>query len=166
MSSFPSVTQAQWRSLPQTPAPEHYLFPGLGLIRPGHKVEYSFLQWASCFVTYMAVLSSRGKSVTHMCTYFNVILKAGREYTDDIMWKHYDVTYQQTAEATQNTDWSVIDTAAFNQCFTGRAKKAFSCTNCNCIKHDTSSCPGKKTKRPYTINDTAPGPAPKQAKSN
>ena len=58
-----------------TPAPEHYLFPGLGLIRPGHKVEYS-LQWARCFVTYMAVLSSRGKSVTHMCAYFNVILKS------------------------------------------------------------------------------------------
>ena len=110
-----------------TPTPEHYLFPGLGIIRPGHKIEYSFLQWASCFVTYMAALSSNGQNVTHMCAYFNVILKASREYTVD-MWKHYDVTYRQKAEATHNTDWSVIDTAAFNQCFTGRAKKTLSCT--------------------------------------
>jgi hypothetical protein len=107
-----------------TSIPEHYLFPGLRVIRPGHQIEYSFLQWASCFVTYMhGALSSNGQNVTHiMCAYFNVILKASREYTDD-MWKHYDVTYRQKAEATCNTDWSVIDTATFNQCFTGRAKK-------------------------------------------
>jgi hypothetical protein len=146
-----------------TSTPEHYLFPGLGVIRPGHKIAYSFLQWASCFVTYMAALSSNRQNVTHMCTYFNVILKASREYTDD-MWKHYDVTYRQKAEATRNTDWSVIDTATFNQCFTGRAKKALSCTYCNSIKHDTESCPRKKNKRSPTIVDEA-GPAPKQAKT-
>lgn len=69
-----------------TSAPEHYLFPSLGVIRPGHKIEYSFLQGVSCFITYMAALSSNGQNVTHMYTYFNVILKANREYTDD-MWK-------------------------------------------------------------------------------
>lgn len=144
-------------------APEHYLFPGLGIIRPGHKIEYSFLQWASCFVTYMAALSANGKNVTHMCAYFNVILKASREYTDD-MWKHYDVMYRQKAEATHNTDWSVIDTATFNQCFTGRAKKALSCTHCNSIKHDTMSCPRKKIKRPLSAADEA-SPAPKQTRT-
>jgi hypothetical protein len=74
-----------------TSTTEHYLFPGLGVIRPGHKIEYLFLQWASCFVIYMAALSSNGQNVTHMCAYFNVILKASWEYMDD-MWKHYDVT--------------------------------------------------------------------------
>ena len=67
-----------------TLTPEHYLYPSLGVIRQGHKVEYSFLQWASCFVTYMAVLSSKGHNITHMCAYFNVILKASKEYTDDV----------------------------------------------------------------------------------
>ena len=111
----------------------------------------------------MAALSSNGQNVTHMCAYFNVILKANREYTDD-MWRHYDVMYRQKAEATRNTDWSVIDTATFNQCFTGRAKKALSCTFCNSIKHDTNSCPRKKNKRPPTMADEA-GPAPKLTKT-
>ena len=143
-------------------APEHYLFPSLGLIKQGHKVEYSFLQWASCFVTYMAVLSSKGSNITHMCAYFNTILKASREYTDD-MWRHYDADYRQKAEATHNTDWSSIDSALFNQCFTGRAKKVQRCTTCNSAKHDTSSCPRKKGKRPMSLPDDAL-PSPKLSK--
>ena len=83
--------------------PQHHLFPSLGVIRPGHIIEYSFLQWASCFVTYMAALFSNGQNVTHMCAYFIVILKANREYTDDI-WRHYDIMYRQKAEATRSTD--------------------------------------------------------------
>ena len=142
-----------------TPTPEHYLFPSLGVIRQCHKVEYSFLQWASCFVTYMAVLSSKGHN---MCAYFNVILKASKEYTDD-MWRHYDADYRQKAEATHNTDWSTIDAAIFNQCFTGRAKQVQRCSNCNSTKHDATSCPRKKDKRPMTATeDTLP--SPKQSK--
>lgn len=48
-----------------TSATKHYLFPGLGLIRPGHKVEYSFLQWFSSFMTYMAVLVGPIRSCTN-----------------------------------------------------------------------------------------------------
>ena len=145
-----------------TPTPEHYLFPTLGVIRQGHKVEYSFLQWASCFVTYMAVLSSKGHNITHMCAYFNVILKASKEYTDD-MWRHYDADYRQKAEATHNTDWSTIDAAIFNQCFTGRAKQVQRCSNCNSTKHDATSCPRKRGKRPMAATeDTLP--SPKQSK--
>ena len=51
----------------------------------------------------MAALFSNGQNVTHMCAYFIVILKANREYTDDI-WRHYDIMYQQKAEATRSTD--------------------------------------------------------------
>ena len=138
-----------------TSTPEHYLFPTLGLIRQGHKVDYSFLQWASCFATYMAVLSSKGQNITHMCAYFNVILKASREYTDD-MWRHYDADYRQKAEATHNQDWSTIDTALFNQCFTGRARQVQRCSNCNSAKHDSATCPRKKGKRPASNPDDSP----------
>ena len=125
-------------------------------------MEYSFLQWASCFVTCMAVLSSKGSNITHICAYFNTILKASREYTDD-MWRHYDADYRQKAEATNNTDWSSIDSALFNQCFTGRAKKIQRCTTCNSAKHDTPSCPRKKGKRPMSLPDDAL-PSPKLSK--
>ena len=46
---------------------------------------------------------------SHMCAYFNVILKANREYTGGI-WSYYDANHRQKAEATLNKDWSAIDT--------------------------------------------------------
>ena len=42
----------------------------------GHKVEYSFLQWASCTYMYMTVLSLNGHGTTkHTCVCFNMILR-------------------------------------------------------------------------------------------
>ena len=40
--------------------PDHYLFHGLGVIQRGHKLTYSFTQWANCFITYIAALASSG----------------------------------------------------------------------------------------------------------
>ena len=70
---------------------------------------------------------------SHMCAYFNIILKAKREYTGD-MWSYYDPNYHQKAKATLNKDWSANDTSLFSQCFTGRARKAQGCTNCSSLK--------------------------------
>ena len=67
------------QGLTQTPE-QFMLFPGLGMLQHGHQVKYSFLQWASCFVTCMAVMASLAKT-SHTCAYFNIILKANREYT-------------------------------------------------------------------------------------
>ena len=129
--------------------PDHYLFPGLGVIQRGHKLTYSFPQWANCFITYIAALASSGENIVHMCAYFQVILKASREYSGG-MWKQYDTQYRQKAEATHNKDWSAIDTTIFSQCFTGRAKQAPGCTTCGSIRHETLDCPRRKTKRQAT----------------
>lgn len=52
---------------PSSLVPEQYnLFPGLGLVQQDHQVKYSFLQWASCFVTYMAVMASKSNDTIHM----------------------------------------------------------------------------------------------------
>ena len=77
------------------------LFPGLGLMQHGHQAKYSFLQWASCFVTYTAVIASHSNNITHMHTYFNTIFNANREYTGGV-WFYYDANYCQKAEATLN----------------------------------------------------------------
>ena len=60
------------QGLTQTPE-QFMLFPGLGLMQHGHPVKYLFLQWASCFVTYMAVMASHGNNIIHV--------KVNREYT-------------------------------------------------------------------------------------
>lgn len=143
------------------PSMDHYLFPGLGLIHRGHKLNYSFLQWASCFVTYMAVLASNGDNITHMCAYFQVILKASKEYSGT-MWKQYDAQYRQKAAATHNKDWSTIDSTIFNQCFTGRARHVQGCSYCASIKHDTLDCPRRKGKWPAPTSEPPPPKAAKQ----
>ena len=38
-------------------------FLGLSLLQHGHQVKYLFLQWASRFVTYMAVMTSHGNNI-------------------------------------------------------------------------------------------------------
>ena len=37
----------------ETTSDRFQLFPELGLIQPGHKLRYTFLQWANCFITYI-----------------------------------------------------------------------------------------------------------------
>ena len=77
--------------------PLHLSGPRIG--ETGHKLNYSFTQWASCFVTYMAALAANNNNIVHMCAYFQVILKASREYAGST-WKHYDAQYRKKAEAT------------------------------------------------------------------
>lgn len=44
------------------------LFHELGLIQPDHKLQYTFLQWANCFITYMAVMAAKKSgNITHVC---------------------------------------------------------------------------------------------------
>ena len=94
----------------------------------------------------MAVMASHCNNITHMCAYFNVILKANREYTGG-MWSYYDANYRQKAEATLNKDWSAIDTSLFSQCFTRRARKALAgLYNCSSFKHD--SVPAQERQAP------------------
>ena len=102
----------------------------------------------------MAILSSKGQNITHMCSYYNVILRASREYTD-YMWCYYDADYRQEAEATHSKDWFTIDTALFNLCFTGRARQF---QHCNLAKQDSAACPCKLGKHPASNLDD-----PKQA---
>jgi len=128
--------------------PEQFnFFPGLGLnpFQHGHQMKYSFLQWVNSFVTYMAVMDSKGNNFLPMCKYFNIILKAHCEYTGG-MWSYYDANYHQRAAATCSKDWSVTDTTLFSQCFTGRAKKAQGCANCSSVRHETNECLQRKGK--------------------
>ena len=130
------------------------LFPGLDLLQHGHQVKYSFLQWASCFIAYMAVVASNGHNIVHTCAYFNVILKASREFSGNV--GNLRCQLLSKAEATCNRDWSAIDTTYFSQCFIGKARKVDGCTNC---KHEITECPCKERKRPVRISKA---PSPKQ----
>ena len=42
-------------------------------------MKYSFLQWASYFVTYLAAMASHDNNISHKCVYFNVNLKANED---------------------------------------------------------------------------------------
>ena len=123
-------------------------------------MKYSFLQWASCFIAYMAVVASNGHNIVHTCAYFNVILKASREFSGNV--GNLRCQLLSKAEATCNRDWSAIDTTYFSQCFTGKARKVDSCTNCSSLKHETTEWPRKKGKRP--ANEDIKAPSPKQQK--
>ena len=66
---FSDPKSEEQQGLTQTPE-QFMLFPGLGLLQHGqsigHQVKYSFLQWASCFVIYMAVMASHSNNIIHM----------------------------------------------------------------------------------------------------
>ena len=122
--------------------------------------KHSFLQWASCFVTYIC-MASHDNNIRHVCLHHHSQSQQ-RIYRWHVVLD-YNANYRQKAEATLNKDWSAIDTSLFSQCFTGRARKALGCINCSSLKHDSAECLRKKGNRP--ANEDIKGLYPKQQKT-
>ena len=112
------------------------------LLQHGHQVKYSFstfLQWISCFITYMS--SSKPPE--------NSLSICGR-YTKS---KSRDHPQQGLVGYRHN----------FSRCFTGKVRKIEGCTNCGSLKHKTTECSPKKGKCPAREETRASSPKqPKQ----
>ena len=119
----------------------YVLFPGMEA-QPGEgrHQEYSFDQWAACFVLYMAAMATKfPDSTPELCAYFYNILRCKMEFQGG-MWRHYDRQFRKRAAATGNRKWSQIDWDLNAKCFTGRAREMEPCTLCGSLKHPTASC--------------------------
>ena len=125
---------------------DYYLFPSLDLITPGHNVEYCFYNGPAVLHCSPVIIRKKHDSQCALTlTWYSKPVQRTQMICGSIMT---DITYCKKAEATQNTDSSITDTASFYQ-------KVLSCANCNSIKHNTFSYPRRTGKRPYPANNTA-----------
>ena len=82
---------------------KYVLFPGMeAQLGEGRHQDYSFEQWASCFILYMAVMAGKfPEAILEFSAYFYNLLRCKMEFQGG-MWRHYDRQFRERAAATSN----------------------------------------------------------------
>ena len=111
----------------------HSCHPRRGLIT-------QFSLWTECYATLVAVLSMHYPHKTpHFMAYLRTITRASRNF-EGTAWASYDMAYRRQAANQRSLDWGIIDTALYNEAFTGRAKLIPRCRYCLADSHESREC--------------------------
>ena len=81
---------------------KYVLFPGMeAQLGEGRHQDYSFEQWASCFILYMAAMAGKfSEAIQEFCAYFYNLLRCKTEFQGG-MWRHYDRQFAQASSCHQ-----------------------------------------------------------------
>ena len=71
--------------------------------------------------------------------YLWTIVRAQRNF-EGIAWASYDAAYRRQVANRGSFDWSMIDSALYNEAFTGRAKVLPHCCYCLAETHEAKDC--------------------------
>ncbi len=108
--------------------------------RPRRGLVTDFLMWTECYATLVAVLSVHYPHKTpHFMAYLRTITRASRNF-EGVSWASYDMAYRRQAANQRSLDLGVIDTALYNEAFTGRAKIIPRCRYCLDDTHESKEC--------------------------
>ena len=117
----------------------------------------NILEWIQCFSVYIAVITRKQpERIQDLLGYQSRILEAHLEYAGDY-WLGYDRRFRLEAAASNNTNWSTIDTNLWSIAFSGKAKST-RCKYCFCITHSSADCnwaPDPQPTRPYNPQQRA-----------
>ena len=98
----------------------------------------------------VAVLASRFPEKTpHSMAYLRTITRASRNF-EGAAWASYDMAYRRQAANQRYLDWATIDTALYNEAFTGRARAIPRCHFCLADSHESKDCSFAPEERPPT----------------
>ena len=99
------------------------------------------LLWLECYSALVAVLASKyPQRIGDFMSYQATIIKAHRNF-EGMSWVVYDRCYRRRAAATKSLEWAKIDTALYNEAFTGRARSVPRCNYCLSLDHSDHDCP-------------------------
>ena len=112
--------------------------PGAGRgRRPRRGLVTSFPLWVECYAALVATLSTRyPEKMRHFMAYLRTITTASRNF-EDTAWALYDMAFRRQAANQRSLDWGVIDSALYNEAFTGRAQLIPRCRFCLADTHDS-----------------------------
>ena len=75
---------------------KYVLFPGM------EAQDYSFEQWAVCFILYMAAMAGKfPEAIPEFCAYFYNLLRCKMEFQGGV-WRQYDRQFRKRTAATSN----------------------------------------------------------------
>ena len=108
--------------------------------RPRRGLVTSFPLWVECYASLVAILAARYPEKTpHFMAYLRTITRASRNF-DGTAWASYDMAYRRQAANQRSLDWGIIDSALYNEAFTGRARLISRCRFCLADSHDSREC--------------------------
>ena len=96
------------------------------------------------------------RKIPHFMAYLKTITHASRNF-DGVAWASYDAAYRRQAAACSFYDWATIDSALYNEAFTGRARIMPRCRYCLSETHQSTDCayaPSEET--PHTHQPKIP----------
>lgn len=106
------------------------------------------LLWLECYSSLVAVLATKFPShVGDFMSYQRTIIKASKNF-EGTAWVIYDRCYRRRAAATRSLNWANIDSALYNESFTGRARTIARCRVCLSENHTEAECPDKSSPIP------------------
>ena len=74
--------------------------------------------------------------------YQKTIIKANKNF-EGSAWVIYDRCFRRRAAATKSLNWANIDSALYNEAFTGRARVIPRCQSCLSENHTETECPDR-----------------------
>lgn len=99
------------------------------------------LLWTECFSSLVAILGSAyPQHIVDFMAYQRSIVRASRIF-EGSAWVVYDRCYRRRAALTKDLNWSVQQTALYNEAFTGRARTIPRCGHCLSENHALADCP-------------------------
>ena len=107
--------------------------------------------WVECYSSLVAVLAKKHpQHIADFMAYQRSIIKASRNF-DGAAWVVYDRCYRRRAAATKSLEWAKIDSALYNEAFTGRARSIPRCQFCLSETHGEAECPSRLPTYGYEI---------------
>ena len=101
----------------------------------------NILVWLKCYASMVAILGTAYPSfIGELMAYQQTIIVACRNF-EETAWVVYDRIYRRRVAAQHSLNWSVVDSALYQQTFTGRALRIQRCTQCFSEHHTSSECP-------------------------
>ena len=131
-----------WELLPETWRVEAAQQEGCcSTKRPRRGMLTDISIWTECYSTLAAILSAHyPDKAPHLFSYLRTITRASRNF-DTSAWASYDMAYRRQAANQGSLDWGTVDTALYNEAFTGRARAIARCCYCLTDTHSSPECP-------------------------
>ena len=106
------------------------------------------LLWVECYSSLVAVLATKfPQHIGDFMAYQKTIIKACKNF-EGTAWVIYDRCYRRRAAAMKSLEWATIDSALYNEAFTGRARSIPRCQFCLSDNHTDNDCPDRTQQGP------------------
>ena len=101
------------------------------------------LLWLECYSSLVALLASKFPGhVGDFMAYQRTIIRASKNF-EGTAWAMYDYCFHHHAAAMKSLNWANIDSALYNEAFTGHAGAIPRCHVCLSENHMEAECPEK-----------------------